>query len=73
MLHTQPDRPCPRCEMLRAYSPSRPGSPLVSERIPDVATAWRCVMAVNAKLHDESPLAAEDLLYSVQVLIAANQ
>ena len=45
----------------------------VETRIPDAATARRCIDALADYLRrkDDSPLAAADLQYSVKVLIAA--
>lgn len=46
----------------------------VAERIPDRATASRCVDRVVQYLRvHESPLAAEDLRYAVDLLIKSRQ
>jgi hypothetical protein len=45
--------------------------PPVEERIPDVAAAKRCVDSIVEYMYhdDDSPFAAEDLRYSIKLLV----
>lgn len=46
----------------------------VQKRIPDVPTAKRCIASVMQYLREhESPLAAEDLKYSIKLLLGESR